>query len=70
MSVARRYPVAGYVQNLHDGRVVVLAEGEGAELDRFLTDLQATMRNHIAETRSETVAATGEFRDFQVRFEN
>ena len=68
VSVARRYAVAGYVQNLSDGRVVLVAEGEGAELDRFLADLGETMRAYIRDTQSESGPPTGEFRGFQVRY--
>ena len=67
-SVARRYAVAGFVQNLPDGRVVLLAEGEGSELDRFLSDLGETMQGYIRERQVETGPATGEFSGFEVRF--
>ena len=68
VAVARRYDVTGYVQNLSDGRVVLVAEGEGAELDRFLADLGETMRAYIRDTQSEPGSPTGEFRGFQVRY--
>lgn len=68
VSVARRYAVAGYVQNLSDGRVVLLAEGEPPELDRFLSDVAATMSGTIRATHVESGTATGEFRDFSVRY--
>jgi acylphosphatase len=68
VSVARRHTVTGYVQNLSDGRVVVVAEGVGAELDRFLADLGETMREYVRETLSESGPPTGEFRGFHVRY--
>ena len=68
VSVARRHAVTGYVQNISDGRVVVVAEGEGAELDRFLADLNETMQEYIRSTDSETNPPSGEFPGFQVRF--
>lgn len=67
-SVARRYAVGGFVQNLPDGRVVLVAEGEGAELERYLDDLGETMRGYIRGTESETCPATGEFAGFEVCF--
>lgn len=67
-AIARRYPITGYVQNLNDGRVVVEAEGSASELDRFLADLEGTMRSYIRERRVETLPHTGEFEDFHVEF--
>ena len=68
VSVARRHAVAGYVQNLSDGRVVVVAEGAGDELDRFLKDLGETMQDYIRGTQTESGPPIGEFQSFQVRF--
>ena len=68
ISISRRYTVAGYVQNLPDGRVVVVAEGEGAELDRFLVDVAEAMADYIRSTQSNPELPTGEFRDFGVRY--
>jgi acylphosphatase len=66
-SLARRYQVTGYVQNLPDGRVVLVAEGEAAELDRCLDDLNREMKPYIRECQSEIGPPTGEFRGFEIR---
>jgi acylphosphatase len=67
-SIARRYPISGYVQNLRDGSVVVEAEGTGVDLDRFLAELESTMGDNIRDTRAETLVATGLYTDFRVKF--
>lgn len=60
-NVARRYRVAGYVQNLPDGRVRLVAEGEASELDRFLDAIRQTMGRYIDEEHLDQSLATGEY---------
>lgn len=59
--VAARFDVAGYVQNLPDGRVRVVAEGEPAQLDAFLAQLERRMEGFIEECTIDRGEATGEF---------
>lgn len=67
-SLATRFDLTGYVQNLRDGRVRVVVEGAKAELDRFLGVVSDRMGQYIDDTSEETSPATGEFEDFGVRF--
>jgi acylphosphatase len=66
-STARGYDVAGYVQNLPDGRVKLVAEGARAEIDRFLADLGRRMEGYIQDQVRVDSSATGEFSGFRVR---
>lgn len=59
--VAGAYRVSGFVENLDDGRVLLVAEGEEAELDRFLADLNDQMGRFIKERKIARSEATGEF---------
>ena len=65
--VAAGFDVAGFVQNLPDGRVRLVAEGAADELDRFLHELRGRMAAYIREVQSETGPANGEFDDFEIR---
>jgi acylphosphatase len=65
--IAAGFDVTGYVQNLADGRVRVVAEGDQAELDRFLGELRAQMVQYIREVQTDIGPATGEFDDFEIR---
>ena len=59
--VARSFAVAGYVMNLPDGRVELVAEGEQKELRAFLAAVQDAMGRNITDTRSDLTEANGEF---------
>ncbi|MCX6569638.1 MAG: acylphosphatase [Candidatus Aminicenantes bacterium] len=66
---AGKMGITGWVRNLPDGRVEVLAEGSGENIEAFLERLREGPR--LARVDSFAVrreASTGEFRDFQVVF--
>jgi acylphosphatase len=55
--LARGFTIAGYVRNLHDGRVELVAEGEPAELDSFLEAVRRELGDKIRNVESETEPA-------------
>jgi acylphosphatase len=65
--LASGYAVAGFVQNLPDGRVKLVVEGAPTELDRFLTDLAQRMSELISQAVVDVGPATNEFAGFEVR---
>ncbi|HBA82984.1 MAG TPA: acylphosphatase [Verrucomicrobia bacterium] len=69
VSLAAQYPVTGYVQNLSDGKVLLVAEGDETHLLGLLQDIKAS---HLGQyIRSEDVSwglGTGEFKTFAVRY--
>ncbi len=66
-AIAMRYDVSGFVENLADGRVRLVAEGSAAELDAFIGDVTAEMARYISSCQSESTPASGEFTRFSVR---
>ena len=65
-SIASKYQVVGFVQNLVDGRVRLVVEGERDEIERFLKELNTRMDDFIHSQTSDTRPATGQFADFSV----
>jgi len=47
--LARGFEVAGFVRNLSDGRVELVAEGEAVEIDRFLHAVRDEMGELIRD---------------------
>ncbi|MBL9119910.1 MAG: acylphosphatase [Phycisphaerae bacterium] len=64
---ARGLAISGFVCNQSDGSVLCVAEGRLEDIEAFLDDVHHAMRSNIAAVESERSAATGEFKDFQVR---
>jgi acylphosphatase len=65
-SLAARYPVAGYVRNLPDGSVELVAEGEPGPVDDFLAAVAQRMGEYITDTAVQDQAPAGH-RGFHVR---
>ena len=57
----------GYVRNLADGRVEVVAEGTPGEVRRFVDRVRETMSGYIRHVDVHTLPATGEFGGFDIR---
>lgn len=66
--LAADFAIAGYVRNLEDGRVHLVAEGESAEIDAFLAKLAARMQPNIRHVDERPSESTGEFAAFEIRF--
>jgi acylphosphatase len=66
-SIARSHDVTGYVRNLPDGRVELVAEGERRAIDGFLEEVRDRFFNHVRDERCDVSPATGEFTSFDIR---
>ena len=66
--IANHFEVLGYVKNLPDGRVQLVAEGGQEELDRFVLAIEAEMGGYIADRSVSTTAAIDEFDRFDIRY--
>jgi len=64
--LASSYAITGYVENLPTGAVLLVIEGEEAELDRYLAALTAEMGRLITSHQSRAQPALGEFSDFSI----
>ena len=64
-SIARDYSVTGFVRNLPDGRVHLVAEGEREEVERFLAAIADSMAGNIRHAQTVVNPATGEFHSFE-----
>lgn len=65
--IAARFDVQGFVQNLADGRVLLVVEGPGDQVQRFVDEVAAELARYIVAARSTTCQPTGEFTNFEIR---
>jgi acylphosphatase len=65
--IAENFSVNGYVQNLSDGRVRLIAEGQRAEIDQFLNQVAESMADYIRQAEMFVSGATGEFDHFFIQ---
>jgi acylphosphatase len=65
--LARGHAVSGYVRNLPEGTVEVLAEGPGQEVDAFLRAIERRMGDYIRNKSVQDVAPTGT-KGFRTRY--
>ena len=65
IEVGKRLNLSGYAENLPDGRVRIVAEGEEESLNRFLSDIDIKNALINVERIDHSISdATGEFSDF------
>jgi len=61
--------VVGWIKNLRDGRVELVAEAEEGTLERFLEALRASpMKNFIKQVETSWSGASDTFDEFEIRY--
>ncbi len=69
LRAARRHGLVGYVRNLPDGRVEVVAEGEPEAIEAFARELQrGPAAARVTRVTEEVLEPTGRYRHFDIAF--
>lgn len=64
--LAQQFLVAGYVRNLPDGSVELVAQGAKDEIDRFLAAVRQRFANKIQSSNQTPIASDDRFGAFEV----
>jgi acylphosphatase len=66
VSIAKGFELTGYVKNMSDGRVELLAEGEEAEVINFLEVIESELDAFIKNTEQETGSRPKQYTNFSI----
>lgn len=66
-SLAQGWPVRGFVQNLPDGRVKLVVEGEERHLNALEKAIHERLGEYIANVTRDVTPPRGEFTSFEIR---
>jgi len=68
VAIAERFEVTGFVRNLPDGRVELVAEGRPEVVEAFVRAVADEMSGFIREARSGDSPARGDLHGFRVTY--
>jgi acylphosphatase len=66
IDVAQRHGVCGWVRNMPDSRVELVAEAEEGRLKQFLSEIESAMAQYISSKKFSWEPATREFVNFRI----
>ncbi len=66
-AIARRHPVVGFVRNLPDGSVELVAEATAAVLDQFVADIASEFADNIRQQEVHEIEPDEAFDGFHIR---
>ena len=66
--MAQRHQLTGFVRNLPDGTVEMLAQGPARDIDDCIKDIREYFGGYIRETRIIEIPSDPKYKDFRITF--
>jgi len=68
LNVATQYHLTGYVRNLPNGMVEMLAQGPAQDIDDCIRNLQESFAGYVREAKTEDAAFDPKHKGFKITF--
>jgi acylphosphatase len=66
--IAHRHQLTGFVRNLPDGTVEMLAQGPAQNIDDCIQDIKEYFGDYLRETRIQEIPPNPKYKDFRITF--
>jgi len=66
--IAYRHHLTGFVRNLPDGTVEMVAQGPAGDIDDCIKDIKENFGDYLRETRIEEIPPNSTHTDFKITF--
>ena len=66
--MAHRHQLTGFVRNLPDGTVEMLAQGPAQDIDDCMHDIKDYFGDYLRETRIQEIPTDPKYKDFRITF--
>lgn len=67
-NMANRHELTGFVRNLPDGTVEMLAQGRAETIDDCIRDIEEEFGGYVRETKIEEIPPNPQYKDFKITF--
>ncbi len=67
-NIANRHELTGFVRNLPNGTVEMLAQGCTETIDDCIRDIEEEFNGYIRETKIEEIPPNPQYKDFKITF--
>ena len=68
LNIASRYHLTGYVRNLTNGKVEMLAQGPAETIDSCIRDIEDSFSGYIRQTDIQPATPDPKLADFRITF--
>jgi len=66
--IAQRYKLTGWVRNVYDGTVEMLAQGDSDDIAHCIRDIEDSFGGYLRQTKIEEIPPDHQYKDFKITF--